>query len=682
VLAPFSTSPTPFHDQESYSLDVSSPTPSASRAEPPSTLPIPIPVPIPASRTNSKEELEAVAPESGPAPFVSPPAEDGEKAGLGLATPHTILAGKPLPLVPLQKSDSSLHSPTATAAVSTKTAPYRASIGDRDRDGVGGGIATYSPSAIEGGIIPATTSAALVSSSTTAANESDPAAAETSTPWSPSPKRAAARPIHPLKPIIAPSPTSSTAAAASAASVVAVAGSSIHSTSTLTSTLSSGFSHKLRRRLLDAPDIKVEDRCGTIGTIGTISSYGSGHSQIKTGSDVAAAAAAAVAASVTASSSASIGIGLGPADDIVKRPGLLRRCMSLMEDSSSAQFQQQQQQQQQQQPSVMPHNQRDKQASGNGGIRIPRSMSWDHQHQRQHPPACSNVSAVPLEPPRPIAASGGPLHHRRPSMPSPSSRNHASSRRDSRDSNSTNTNSCEVGSNMNMVGGRSPSRGMQASPALPAPASGRAPASLGLMSASPSRSSSSLCGSDGGLRISPLHRSDSVCSVSDADPEAEDDTQAASFFMSGSSLGSDGIAPHHPQSPLLCCSPPMTAPSTMAMTRTLSDVPRAYGKSKHSSGSGGGGVWGGGLPNGSRESRETRDVRTGGARNAKQHKSPVTSRGRGQSANSSIVVPNTPEGQGWQSKNAGTPAVKRQDSYFERQTPSTHQEQLSQLRSR
>jgi len=56
--------------------------------------------------------------------------------------------------------------------------------------------------------------------------------------------------------------------------------------------------------LLDAPDIKVEDRCGTIGTIGTISSYGSGHSQIKTGSDVAAAAAAAVAASVTASGDA------------------------------------------------------------------------------------------------------------------------------------------------------------------------------------------------------------------------------------------------------------------------------------------------------------------------------------------------------------------------------------------
>lgn len=483
-----------------------------------------------------------------------------------------------MPSLPLPRPESSLSPLADATGTSTKTAPSCASMS---------GTSSSSSSAIEGGAFSAMTGAEIYSSSPPAA--SIPGSAETHMSWFPSPKRAATR--HPLKPIHTSSSSSPTAAAAAAATTAAAAAAAEASGGScnphaLSLALPSGFSHKFRRRLLDAPE--VEDKCSAAA--GTTASHSSDHKLHRRGSDVAAAAAAAIAATVTVSS----GVGVGPADDVVKRPGLLRRCISLMEESpSSSRY-----------PSPPTENDQgvgveSGEPAVTAGMSIPRSTSWEP------------FSGTSFEPPR------GVVHHRRPSIPSPKNKGSLSSL----------SGKCELGSSSSSKGAKPP-------PGMPAPT----PANLGLTFASPTRSSS-FCGSDGGLRISPLQRSDSVCSVSDADPEEE--AHAASFFLSGSlSLGSDG-APR-PPSPLHSCSPPVAA--------TINDVAHAGGKSNQ------GGVARGG--------RRTRGV---GVRSAK----PSPRHGRGRSVGS---LPSSPERQTDSESasvalsNADTPKLNRQNSCFERKT--------------
>lgn len=550
-------------------------------------------MPAPTTNTALPEEL----------PVATPPAAENE-GGQHLAKPP-ILAGKPL--LPLPQADSSTY-PTTTrgAATSTKPVPSRASIC--------GAVTAITSRAIEGGVVSATANTAGAVLGSLPAQNALPAGGATPMPmemhssWSPSPKRAAAR--QPLKPIHAPAAASSTAPTSAPAP---------SPNPGLTWRLSSGFSHKLRQRLLDAPE--VEDRCCGINTNGDLTN--SSQAQRITGSEEAAAAAAAVAATVTVSS----GAGTGPVDDSIKRKGALRRCMSLTEDPSTSSLCQ---------SSTTHNHSRTNQGGGvesaqsttASGMRISRSTSWE--------PFCSTS----IEPPRGI--KGGPLPHRRPSIPSQSNRAIASSR----------GSDCEFGGS-NIVRGPSPSsKGMmKATLALPM----QVPASLGLMSASPTHSSS-CCGSDGGLRISPLQRSDSVCSVSDADPE--DDAYAASFFLCGS-LGSDGGP--HPPSPLLCCSPPVIG--------TLNEITRVCGgKSKNSSG-------------GVRGDRRTRGVDVGGSgagvQNAKQSSSPLHARGGGRVDSAR----NTPEQQHQQqADNAETPKLNRRNSHFDMKAARVHQDYTASRR--
>lgn len=304
---------------------------------------------------------------------------------------------------------------------------------------------------------------------------------------------------------------------------------------------------------------------------------------------MAAAAAAAVAATVTVSS----GAGIGPADDVVRRPGLLRRCISMVEASSSSRCP----------SSAMENNQ-----GGEGdpaepigtGVNIPRSTSW------------GPFSGTSFEPPR------GLVHHRRPSIPTLKNNGSLSS---------LSGNKCELGSNI--VPLTSPSNGIKAPPVMPAPA----PANLALISASPTPSSSPFCGIEGGLRISPLERSNFMCSASDAD--LDDEAQAASFCPSGA-LGSDG-APHLP------------------VAGTPNDVAHA-----------GGPIQQGGVTLDERRTKGT------GVRSAIQ--SPH--HGRGRSAES---APRSPERlpESASLSNAETPKLNRQNSCFNRKAKNAHRESIS-----
>ncbi|CBJ29678.1 conserved unknown protein [Ectocarpus siliculosus] len=414
-----------------------------------------------------------------------------------------------------------------------------------------------------------------------------PAGSEIPASWSPSPKRTPAH--HPLKPIHATATTPSTTAAAAAAAVARLSVSP-------SSSSASGFSHKLRRRLLDAPEASDKSSSGSHGV-----------GRVRSGSEEAAVAAATIAATVSS------GDAMGFGDGAIKKSGLLRRCMSLVDEippSSRGG----------QSPGLgLQSDQQGSQGAGTAsrkpatapGVDILRSTSWG--------PAC-NAS---IEPPRGIVGVSG--QHRRPAIPSPNNRGIASSRSDAGE---------HGHGSSNATGGLPSSKGLKPPPVI----SGPAPATLGLMSASPTRSSS-FCGSDGGLRISPLQRSGSICSVSDADPD--DEAYAASFFLCGS-LGSDGAL--HSSPPLLCCSPPVVG--------ALDDIVHADGKSK-----GSGGV---------RGRRRTRGVEGGGVRKTKQ--SPP--QGRGQTVDSAPTSPEQKQPTNDASSSADTPNLQRENSYFEKKAPA------------
>eukprot|EP00903_Cladosiphon_okamuranus_P018316 g16852.t1 len=617
VLAPFSTSPKPFHDSESYYADVT-----ASITVDSSTDPL-LPIPVPSPSMKAAQAMAKATSESSPAPVptLPPPAVENEGEG-NLATPP-IRAG--MPLLPFPRPESSSLSPLAVGAagtstsISTKPASLCASTS---------GTSISSSGAIEGGAFSATTNTETYSSSPPAAGILG--AAETHTTWSPSSKRAAAR--HPMRPIYTSYSSSPTAAPAgsgsgsgAAAVAAAVPGGGGCNPHTSSLALPTGFSHKFRRRLLDAPGVEEQDSATTAATAATAAAAAaaavdgpiachssSGHKQQRRGSDVAAAAAAAIAATVTVSSDG----GIGPADDVVKRPGLLRRCMSLMEESPSSRC-----------PSLAVED-NDQGVGGiepgrgtaSAGVRISRSTSWEP------------FSGISFEPPR------GFVHHRRPSIPSPQNKGGLSSL----------SGKCELGSTT--FGGSSPSpssKGINPPPAMPA----LAPATVGLVFASSTLTrSSSFCGSDGGLRMSPLQRSDSMCSVSDADPEEE--AHAASFFLSGSgSLGSDG-APQ-PPSPTHSCSP--------LVASRLNDTTHAGGKNIQIGVSRGGG-----------DGRRPRGV---GARSAAKP-SPCHERGRSVDSAPSFLKRQQQQ-QDEESRvlsNADTPKLNRHSSYFERKARAAQQE--------
>ncbi|CAB1099034.1 unnamed protein product [Ectocarpus sp. CCAP 1310/34] len=408
-----------------------------------------------------------------------------------------------------------------------------------------------------------------------------PAGSEIPASWSPSPKRTPVR--HPLTPIHATTTPPSTTAAAAAAARRSVSPSS---------SSSSGFSHKLRRRLLDAPEASDKSSSG---------SHGGG--RVRSGSEEAAVAAATIAATVSS------GDAMGFGDGTIKKSGLLRRCKSLVDEippSSRGGQSPGSRLQNDQQGSQGAGTESHKPATA-PGVGILRSTSWE--------PAC-NTS---IEPPRGFVGVSG--QHRRPAIPPPNNRGIASSRSDAGE---------HGHGSSNATGGLPSSKGLKSPPVIPGPAS----ATLGLTSASPTRSSS-FCGSDGGLRISPLQRSGSFCSVSDAD--ADDEAKAASFFLCGS-LSSDGAL--HPSPPLLCCSPPVVG--------ALSDVAHDDRKSK-----GSGGAMGG---------RRARGVEGGGVRKTKQ--SPP--QGGGQRVDSAPTSPEQKQPTNDASPSADTPNLQRQISYFEK----------------
>ncbi|CAM9501439.1 unnamed protein product, partial [Ectocarpus fasciculatus] len=540
VLAPYSTSPKPFHDNESSFAKVTVKTPIA----PPASS-----GPTPAVASNPTEPVP-----EGSAALVSASTSHCEGGGNTAIMPA--LAGKSL--IPLPDPSSYPCTVTVSSeARSTSSSSSRV---------LPCGTVTASSRVIDRSVL-STASMALRSSSPPAAIATT-TGTEIPASWSPSPKRTPAR--HPLKPIHATATTPSTTAAVAAR---------------LSVSPSSGFSHKLRRRLLDAPE--ATDNSSSSG------SHGGG--RVRSGSEEAAVAAATIAATVSS------GDGLGFGDGAMKKSGLLRRCMSLVDEtppsSRGGQF------------LGLHSDQQGSQAAGTADIL--RSTSWEH--------AC-NAS---IEPPRAIIGVSG--HHRRPSIPPPSNRGIASSRSDAGEHGHGSSNTAR---------GLPTSKGLKPPPVIPGPA----PAALGLMSASPTRSSS-FCGSDAGLRISPLQRSGSICSVSDADPD--DEAYAASFFLCGS-LGSDGTV--HPSPPLLCCSPPVVG--------ALNDIAHAGGKSK-----GSGGVRGG---------RRARGVEGAGVRRTKQ--SPP--QGRGQKFDSAPTSPEQKQPRSDASSSADTPNLQRQNSYFEKKAPT------------
>ncbi|CAN0401690.1 unnamed protein product, partial [Ectocarpus sp. 12 AP-2014] len=560
VLAPYSTSPKPFDDDEGSSAKVAVQTPIAPPAASSTSSP------TPAAATDSAEPV----PEGSAAPTASASTFHCEGGGSMAIMPA--LAGKSL--VPLP--DPSAYPCTVAVSTQARSTP---SLSTR---ALPCGTVPASSRVIDTGrSVLSTASMATLASSPPAAIA--PAGSEIPASWSPSPKRTPAR--HPLKPIHATATTPSTTAAAAAAAVAARLSISPSSSS------SSGFSHKLRRRLLDAPEASDKSSSG---------SHGGG--RVRSGSEEAAVAAATIAATVSS------GDAMGFGDDAIKKSGLLRRCMSLVDEippSSRGG---------QSPGSCLQSDQQGSQGAGTEshkpatapGVGILRSTSWE--------PACS----ASIEPPRGIVGVSGP--HHRPAIPSPNNRGIASYRSDAGE---------HGHGSSNATGGLPSSKGLKTPPVILGPAT----ATLGLILASPTRSSS-FCGSDGGIRISPLQRSGSICSVSDPDDEAN----AASFFLCGS-LGSDGAL--HPSPPLLCCSPPVVG--------ALNDI-------AHDDRKGSGGV---------RSGRRTRGVESGGVRRTKQ--SPP--QGRGQRVESIPTSTEQKQPTSDASSSADTPNLQRQNSYFEEKAP-------------
>lgn len=489
----------------------------------------------------------------------------------------SLVAGKP-PL-PIPTATAAAAS-TATDAVAARAPPCEA-IPTRLGDA-------------EGGLASTTTKTAFLSSSPPAANTSP--AGETHTAWSPSPPRTAAR--HALKPIHVSSAAASTAAGAAAAAAAAATLVAARSFSEPISALppSSGFSHKLRRRLLHAPD-------------GEASRCSGSHVRRRTASDMAAVVLAAEGSGVAAGSRDA----KGPKEETSQRPGLKNRSSSFVDATSLSRCQ----------PSIIRSNQYDEQGRGTESLRsatrsganISRSISWEPSY---------NTSAEP-----PPGVEGGSCLQRRSSIPSLRNLTITSSR----------SNSSEFGPQN--VEEPPCSKGEQAPPAVPpgAPSgSRRTPAS--------SPHAIPFASSDRGLRISPLHRSDSVRSVSEADPDEE--SCAASFFLSGS-LSLDGAL--RPPTPLVCCSPPALA--------ELNCISRAGGRSKTGSGITG---YHQNTGLGSRGGRYTRRSphKVGG-------RSVDDAPGNPQQQQKKEQLDNAPL------REAETPKLTRQNSYFDKRAPSaTH----------